>query len=245
MQRALTATDLADQNRLRPGDYVEIAVTDTGTGMDLNVLRRAFEPFFTTRPVGRGTGLGLSQVYGFVQQSGGLVRLESKLGHGTTVRLYLPRRDHLASEVTLSPVNIAATPPAEAIASSGLGVTVLVVEDEERIRTMIVTLLREQGYAVIEAADGLSGLQIVQSSVQMDLLVTDVGLPGLNGRQLADVARANRPGVPVLFITGYAGTAFDSQKLMSGMQVLHKPFALDVLTTRIRAMTDGSSVVSD
>jgi signal transduction histidine kinase/CheY-like chemotaxis protein len=241
--RTLALADLADQEGVQAGDYVEIAITDTGMGMSRDVLLRAFEPFFTTKPFGSGTGLGLSQVYGFTRQSGGFVRLESQPGDGTTVRLFLPRKDSPAADVSGSSE---ATPTAHhyvdpAKTSTTADATVLVVEDEERIREMIVGLLNEQGYSVMEAEDGPSGLRIVQSSVRLDLLLTDVGLPGLNGRQLADAARASRPDLPVLFITGYAGTSFDNV-LGSGVQVLRKPFTFEALTARVRNMIDDSLV---
>jgi CheY-like chemotaxis protein len=212
---------------------VEIAVSDTGEGMTPEVAARAFEPFFTTKPIGQGTGLGLSQLYGFVHQSDGLVRLESEPGKGTTIRLYLPRRDLAA------PPGADASRPMEG--RLGSGGTVLVVEDESNVRALVAEALREQGYEVLEAADGPSGLRLLLSGKRVDVLVTDVGLPGLNGRQLADAARERRPGLPVLFITGYAGHALEGQ-LAPGMQVIGKPFALDALTTKIRAMLETSSV---
>ena len=239
--RTLTADDVADQDGAQPGDYVEIAVADDGMGMTPDVLLHAFEPFFTTRPFGRGTGLGLSQVYGFVRQSNGFVRLESSPGRGTTVRLLLPRivppLPHAgeSSETGMAPGH------ADLAVNIAPGSTVLIVEDEQRIREMIAGLLNEQGYSVMQAEDGPSGLQIVQSSVRMDLLLTDVGLPGLNGRQLADAARTSRPDLPVLFITGYAGSALAEIDLADGMQVLRKPFALDILSARVRAMISLSS----
>ena len=232
-ERRLGRADLIGQEGAGPGDYVEIAVSDTGEGMTPEVAARAFEPFFTTKPIGQGTGLGLSQLYGFVHQSDGLVRLESEPGKGTTIRLYLPRRDLAA------PPGADASRPMEG--RLGSGGTVLVVEDESNVRALVAEALREQGYEVLEAADGPSGLRLLLSGKRVDVLVTDVGLPGLNGRQLADAARERRPGLPVLFITGYAGHALEGQ-LAPGMQVIGKPFALDALTTKIRAMLETSSV---
>jgi PAS domain S-box-containing protein len=237
--RTLTLDDLDDQDSVLPGDYVEIAVSDTGKGMSSDVLLRAFEPFFTTKPFGRGAGLGLSQVYGFVRQSGGLVRLESQPGQGTTVRLYLPRKDHPRIKANGSAEDISAQTHAGRIASTASGATVLVVEDDLRIREMIVGVLNEEGYSVIDAGDGPSGLRIVQSPARIDLLLTDIGLPGLNGRQLADAARTSRQGLPVLLITGYAGAALDDKELAPGMQVLRKPFAFDALSARVREMIVG------
>jgi CheY-like chemotaxis protein len=239
--RLLTDADLFDQDEARPGAYVEIAVSDTGAGMAPDVLARAFEPFFTTKPTGRGTGLGLSQVFGFVRQSGGFVKLESRVGHGTTVRVYLPRfeRTGFQSAGSASPADLMAP------GSRAVGGTVLVVEDETDVREMIAKALRDLGCSVLEAEDGPAGLRIVQSHEPVDLLVTDVGLPGLNGRQLADAARERRPGLPVMLITGYAGKALDDAALAPGMEVLRKPFALDALTARVctllrtRSLTDG------
>jgi PAS domain S-box-containing protein len=235
----LAVDDLIDQDKVRPGDYVQIAVADTGTGMSADVLRRAFEPFFTTRPFGHGTGLGLSQVYGFVRQSGGFVRLESELGHGTTVRLYLPRENCPKADAKGSTEATTLPRDADNATMPTSKATVLVVEDEERIREMIATLLTEQGYSVIEAEDGSSGLRVVQSAVRLDLLVTDVGLPGLNGRQLAEAARETRATLPVLFITGYAGATLDDRELPERMQVLRKPFAFDTLSARVRQMIEA------
>ena len=228
-ERRLGRADLIGEGGAGPGDYVEIAVSDTGEGMAPEVAARAFEPFFTTKPIGQGTGLGLSQLYGFVHQSDGLVRLESEPGKGTTIRLYLPRR-----ELDASPRADAARP---AEARGGSGGTVLVVEDEGNVRTLVAEALREQGHKVLEAVDGPSGLRMALSGDRVDLLVTDVGLPGLNGRQLADAARERTPGLPVLFITGYAGHALEGQ-LDPGMQVIGKPFALTALVAKIRAMLE-------
>jgi PAS domain S-box-containing protein len=237
--RLLTEADLVDQDEARPGAYVEIAVTDTGTGMASDVMARAFEPFFTTKPTGRGTGLGLSQVFGFVRQSGGFVKLESRIGHGTTVRVYLPRFERAGPNTasTAQPADMAMTPEPGAVHGS-----VLVVEDETDVRDMIAGALRTLGYSVLEAPDGPAGLRIVQSSEPVDLLVTDVGLPGLNGRQLADAARERRPGLPVMLITGYAGKALDDADLAPGMEVLRKPFALGALTERVRALLKSPSL---
>ncbi len=228
--RRLNWADLSGQDEAKPGEYLEISVTDSGTGMTPSVAARAFEPFFTTKPVGQGTGLGLSQLYGFARQSGGSARLESAPGRGTTVRLFLPR--YIEAE-TPAPLHVH-HPDVRAETRS----TVLVVEDEAMIRAMVVETLREQGHVVLEAADGPGGLQALNSVVHVDLLVTDVGLPGMNGRQLADAARLDRPDLPVLLITGYAGAALDAQ-LAPGMQVLTKPFALDTLAAKTRSMVAG------
>src|SRR4051812_7678446 len=229
--RLLHEADLVDPDEGKPGGYVEIAVTDTGTGMTRDVRAGAFEPFFTTKPTGLGTGLGLSQVFGFVRQSGGFVTLESEAGHGTTVRIYLPRFRPAEAEAVASP---AQPEPMVAGDVKATG-TVLVVEDEADVREMVVRLLRELGCQVLEAEDGPAGLRMVQSGERLDLLVTDVGLPGLNGRQLADAAREKQPELPIILITGYAGKALEDAELAPGMEVMRKPFALRALANRVRA----------
>ena len=210
----------------------EMSVADTGTGMTPDVMeKRAFEPFFTTKPIGAGTGLGLSMVYGFAKQSGGQVEIASKLGQGTTVSIYLPRHV-MEGEVS---VTLAETSP---LARSKQGETVLVVDDEPTIRMLVADVLQELGYTAIEAADSLAGLNILQSDVRVDLLISDVGLPGgMNGRQMADAARQIRPGLKVLFITGYADvSAIRDGDLDPGMAVMAKPFAVDTLAARVREM---------
>jgi light-regulated signal transduction histidine kinase (bacteriophytochrome) len=213
------------------GQYVAVSVTDTGNGMAPDVVAHVFEPFFTTKPIGQGTGLGLSMVYGFAKQSNGYASIYSEAGRGTTVRLYLPR--HLG-DGDAEDNNPDLLPAAAAKA----GEVVLVVDDEPVVRMLVGDVLRDLGYGVIEAADGAEGLRILRSKQRVDLLVSDVGLPGgLNGRQLADAARVHRPGLRVLFITGYAeNAALGNGVLNPGMQVLTKPFALDVLASKIRAM---------
>jgi PAS domain S-box-containing protein len=213
---------------VRSGQYVSISVTDTGVGMDPAVASRIFEPFFTTKPIGQGTGLGLSMLYGFVKQSDGHVRVYSEPGRGTTMRLYLPR--HAGAAVLDGEMNAPATP-------AGAGETVLVVDDEDAVRMLVAEALADMGYVALEAANGSAGLDILRSVAKVDLLVTDVGLPGLNGRQLADAARVLRPGLRVLFITGYAGNAaIGNGVLEAGMEILTKPFALEALAAKLRAM---------
>jgi PAS domain S-box-containing protein len=219
---------------LPPGQYVTLSVTDTGAGMSPEVVARAFDPFYTTKPMGEGTGLGLSMVYGFVRQSGGQVRIYSEPDQGTTMSLYLPR-DHAATEEGGSlPLQTRADP-------HGAGEVVLIVDDEPTIRMLIGEVLAEFGYAGIEAGDGPTGLKVLQSAAKIDLLITDVGLPGgINGRQLADAARVARPDLKVLFITGYAENAVvGNGHLAVGMQVLTKPFAMDVLAQRIRSIIES------
>ena len=224
----------AAQPELRSGQYVAICITDTGTGMPPDVIERVFEPFFTTKPLGQGTGLGLSMVYGFAKQSEGHVRIYSEVGQGTTIRIYLPRYRGTAQEEP-SEVSFAEVPRAEA------GETVLVVEDEPVIRNLIIEVLQDLGYRALEASDGPAGLKILQSRQRIDLLVTDVGLPGINGRQLADAARETRPELKVLFITGYAENATLANGFLDpGMEIFTKPFAVEALATRIRSMIQGT-----
>lgn len=207
-----------------PGTFVEISVADTGIGIPPEVLGRVFEPFFTTKPQGQGTGLGLSQIYGFVRQSGGLVRIESTPGRGTTIRLLLPLYE-AAPMVALAPS--LPTAPAQAYG------TVLLVDDEDAVRVPAVERLRELGLLVLEARDGPDALRVL-ATARPDLLVTDVGLPnGMNGRQVAEVARECIPGLPVLFITGYASTA-----LPPGVEVIGKPFELETLVRRVQVILD-------
>ncbi len=227
--------DAARQCELPPGQYVSLAVSDTGTGMSPAVAARAFDPFFTTKPIGQGTGLGLSMIYGFARQSGGQVRISSEPGRGTTVCIYLPR--HMGkAEAADTPID-----PAVGVPRAPHGETVLIVDDEPLVRMLITEILGDEGYAVIEAADGASGLRVLQSDARIDLLITDVGLPeGMNGRQVADAGRMLRPGLRVLFITGYAdGAVIGDGHLEPGMHVLTKPFAMQALASRVRDLLAG------
>ena len=219
---------------LPPGQYVSVCVTDTGCGMSPEVTARAFDPFFTTKPIGEGTGLGLSMVYGFARQSGGQVRIYSEIARGTTVCLYLPRNLKSSDEVEAE--ELAAT-----AARTGSGEVVLVVDDEPSIRMLIGEILEEAGYTGIEVADGPAALRILQSNARIDLLITDVGLPGgMNGRQVADAGRAKRPHLKVLFITGYAENAvFGHGYLDAGMHLLTKPFPMETLGRRLREILEG------
>jgi PAS domain S-box-containing protein len=216
-----------------PGQYVAVSVTDTGTGMAPDVIAKAFDPFFTTKPIGQGTGLGLSMIYGFARQSEGFVNIYSEVGQGTTVRIYLPRyygTDN-ADEASVDSVDLL---------RSDDGETVLVVEDEAVVRSLIVDVLDELGYHTIEAVDGPSGLEQLRALPRIDLLVTDVGLPGLNGRQLADAGRLLRPDLKVLFLTGYAHNAAVGNGLLEpGMDIITKPFAIEKLANRIRSIIEG------
>jgi CheY-like chemotaxis protein len=219
----------ASTRDMQPGQYVVISVTDTGMGMAPDVLARAFDPFYTTKPIGQGTGLGLSMVYGFAKQSEGQVRLYSEIGQGTTVRIYLPRHRG-ETEKEEEPARQEHVPQAAA------GETVLIVDDEPTVRMLVTEVLGDLGYAAIEAADASSALKVLRSDVRIDLLITDVGLPGgMNGRQMADAARERRPKLKVLFITGYAeNAALGNGHLLPGMQVLTKPFAINRLAARIK-----------
>jgi PAS domain S-box-containing protein len=221
-----------DAPPLAPGDYIYIDVTDTGTGMSPEVVARAFDPFFTTKPIGQGTGLGLSMIYGFARQSNGHATIDSKLGQGTSVKFYLPRyHGDLATEQSSG---------VRAAGQAATGETVLVVEDEAVVRGVILEMLGEQGYRTLEAADGPSGLRILRANERIDLLVTDIGLPGMNGRQLADQARETRPDLKILFITGYAeSVAIADGFLQPGMEMVTKPFDLDHLSRRVRAMVSS------
>jgi signal transduction histidine kinase/CheY-like chemotaxis protein len=227
--------DTAGRFDLPPGDYVTLSVTDTGTGMTPGVIARAFDPFFTTKPLGQGTGLGLSMIYGFARQSGGNVRIDSAVGSGTQVSIHLPR--HFGADE-----GTPADPGRQAASRASQGETVLVLDDEPTVRMLLADVLGDLGYNAIEACDGAEGLEVLRSGARVDLLVTDVGLPGgLNGRQVADIGRAVRPQLKVLFITGYAENAvLSTGDLSAGMHVLTKPFAIDVLAERIRQIIAGT-----
>lgn len=216
---------------VQAGEYLSIRVTDSGCGMTAEVAAKAFEPFFTTKPVGEGTGLGLSMIYGFARQSGGQIRIRSEVDQGTTVCLQLPRH---AREIDPPEFPL----PVSNAVLTGQGETVLVVDDESSVRMLVTEVLSSLGYVAIEAADSQAGLRILQSDVRIDLLVTDVGLPGgINGRQMADAGRQCRPGLPVLFITGYAETTvLDKCHLEPLTEVLTKPFALEALASRIKEL---------
>jgi PAS domain S-box-containing protein len=222
-----------------PGEYVAVCVTDTGIGMPLDVIARAFDPFFTTKPQGVGTGLGLSMIHGFAQQSGGQARIHSEVGVGTTVRIYLPRHLDIAE------LEKKLLPAVETSPGAGAGQTVLIVDDEPSVRMQVTDVLQEHGYITIEAEDGASGLKVLQSVARIDLLISDVGLPGgMNGRQMADAARIGRPDLKVLFITGYAPSGVvGSGRLEQGMHVMTKPFALDALAARVNALISEVAAV--
>ncbi len=216
------------------GQFVAISVSDTGVGMAPDVAARAFDPFFTTKPAGQGTGLGLSMIYGFAKQSEGQVRIYSEVGQGTTVKIYLPRHPG-------DTVEYPAETETRELPRDGAGEIVLVVDDEPTVRMLVGDTLTELGYRSIEASDAAAGLKVLESDVHVDLLITDVGLPGgMNGRQLADAARAQRPGLKVLFITGYAeNAAVSNGHLEPGMHVVSKPFPIEKLARCIRSIIEG------
>ncbi len=225
---------VATQRDVKAGEYTSILVTDSGIGMPPDVVVRAFDPFFTTKPLGQGTGLGLSMVFGFVKQSGGHVRIYSEVGHGTTIGIYLPR--YHGSGTTRH-----ATGRIGKIGKPGDGESVLIVDDEPTVRMLVTEALEELAYKVLEAGDGQSGLDILRGGRRIDLLVTDVGLPGgMNGRQLADAARQIRPNLKILFITGYAANAAVGNGLVeAGMEIMTKPFAIQALANKVRSMIEA------
>ena len=225
-----TITDLRPD--LAPGDYVVARVADDGIGMPPEVLARAYDPFFTTKPLGQGTGLGLSMIYGFARLSNGQAVITSAQGKGTDIDILLPRHDGAVCR------------PASAafrVTTSGRGETILVVEDENSVRDLLFEALSEAGYAVIQARDGIEGLEVGRAAPRLDLLLTDIGLPGLNGRQLADALREIRPSLKTLFITGYAESATSSSGFLGeGMAIITKPFVFDALVARVEEMLRGS-----
>jgi CheY-like chemotaxis protein len=230
---ALDESYFAMDAEVIPGQYVMLSVSDSGSGMSKETLERAFEPFYTTKEVGRGTGLGLSMVYGFVKQSGGHVTLYSEEGQGTTVKLYFPRYTG-----NVGAADIDKLPP---VPKASLEEVILVVEDNEDVRSYSVAILRELGYIVMEASEADEALRILNGAHRVDLLFTDVVLPGKTGRVLADAARLLRPDLRVLFTTGYSRNAIVHQgRLDADVQLISKPFTFDQLAARVRDVIDGS-----
>lgn len=220
---------------VQPGQYVLIAVSDTGAGMDADTFARVFEPFFTTKALGKGTGLGLSQVYGFVRQTGGHIRIYSEPGEGTTVKLYLPKAGEDAVEAT-------ETATLDAVVR-GHGEVVLVVEDHEDLRRYASEVLSDLGYTIIAVGDPAEAVKILEAGRQVDLLFTDVILPGgMDGRRLADAATSLRPGLKVLFTTGYSRNAIvHNGRLDAGVHLISKPFTSSALGRKVRALLDENS----
>jgi CheY-like chemotaxis protein len=228
---ALDESYAATDAEVIPGQYVMISISDTGTGIPKEVLPRVFEPFFTTKETGRGTGLGLSMVYGFVKQSGGHVTVYSEQGHGTTVKLYFPRYVGDATAMTGA--------PELPIPTSSEGEIILVVEDNDDVRAYSTTILSELGYAVLEARDAETALSLLRTGQRVDLLFTDVVLPGKTGKVLADAAAELRPGLKVLFTTGYSRNAIVHQgRLDAGVNLITKPFTFEQLAARVRDLLD-------
>ncbi len=220
------------------GDYVCLSVSDSGTGMPGDVIERAFDPFFTTKPIGQGTGLGLSMIYGYMRQSGGAVEIDSRVDAGTTVRLYLPRCEHSAQ----------IDPPVElgGQAHERRHDAVLVVEDDATVRATVVELLQEMGFQVMQASDGTQAMALLSGALQIDLLITDVGLPGPNGRQVADLARERLPAIRVLLMTGYAERAASSEGLLGDdMELLVKPFDAPAFMHKVQQMLGVDSPAAD
>jgi CheY-like chemotaxis protein len=220
---------------VKPGHYVLIEVADTGKGMPRDVLERAFEPFFTTKPTGQGTGLGLSMAYGFVKQSGGEIVLKSEVGEGTSVRIFLPRSEAEPSRQD----HVAATPLV-----GGLE-TILVVEDEEDVRSTTCGILSALGYKVLEAPDAAVAAQIVESGQPIDLVFSDVIMPGpVSTPQLADIVRARLPDAQILYTSGYAeGVLAHEGKLEASVNLLQKPYHPDALSARIRHLLRGRDTI--
>jgi CheY-like chemotaxis protein len=209
---------------LKPGDYVELTVADTGSGMDAKTLQRAMDPFFTTKPIGKGTGLGLAQVYGSARQSGGAVRIESAVGVGTTVRILLPRTDEMAPD--------AVVPHREAPRSHAPQVRVLVVDDDPDLRGVLVNSLQALGYSVMEAADGAAGLAALDQQ-RPDVMVVDFAMPGMNGADVAKAASERHPGMPIVLTSGYADSDAIDRAVGKGAKILRKPFRIDELLAAV------------
>jgi CheY-like chemotaxis protein len=217
---------------IEPGQFALVAITDTGTGMSPEVVARAFDPFYTTKPTGKGTGLGLSQVYGFVKQSRGHIKIYSEVGTGTVVKIYLPR---LAGDLTEHKREFSVEP----LRTGHRSEVILVVEDDDLLRRLTCEALNELGYTVFDAENAINAIAILDRTENVKLLFTDVVMPGLNGRKLADEALLRRPGLKVLFTTGYTANAIvHGGMLDSGVHFIGKPFSFDQMAAKVRAMLD-------
>lgn len=232
-----TITAASAPEGCEPGDYVLLSVTDTGKGMSPDLVERAFDPFFTTKPSGQGTGLGLSMVYGFIKQSGGHIDIASRPGHGTTIRLFLPRE---AGQDNVAPIPVVEAPP-EIAPIARPGETILIVDDEPDLRALLADMLAELGFIILEAIDADGGLTIVRSNAKIDLLVADIGLPGgMNGTQFAEAARYERPDLPVLFVTGFTESSPSGQiTLDAKTSLLQKPFSFRSLHIHIDKLLES------
>jgi CheY-like chemotaxis protein len=219
-----------------PGQYVLIAVTDTGTGMPPEIIAKAFDPFFTTKDVGKGTGLGLSQVYGFVKQSGGHIKIYSEVGEGTTIKIYLPRHNGASASTSEGETG-------HDLPSAEHRELVLVVDDEDLVRQFSVEAFTDLGYRVLEASSAQAALTILIERPDVDLLFTDIVMPEMNGRQLADLVKEKRPDLPVIYTTGYTRNAVVHNGVLdAGVELIAKPFTLEELATRVREVLDGASL---
>jgi CheY-like chemotaxis protein len=227
------ADDLAHRLDVVSGDYVLICVADNGSGMAPDVIEKAFDPFFTTKEVGKGSGLGLSQVFGFVRQSGGHVQISSEVGEGTTIKVYLPRYHG-------EKVPVASNDTEGACPEGSPREIIMVVEDEERVRNFSVEALRELGYSVVHAANGAQAMKLIEGGQDVTLLFTDVVMPGMSGRELAGQALAILPGLKLLYTTGYAkGAVAHKGILVPGTRLLQKPFSIEQLAVRVREVLDS------
>lgn len=227
----------AAHHEVKAGQYVMVSVTDSGTGMPVEVMERAFDPFFTTKGVGKGTGLGLSQVYGFVKQTGGHVKIYSEIGVGTTIKLYLPRHFGEAAEVARAPDTLE-------LPRARDEEIILVAEDEQRVRHLSVDTLRELGYVVVQATDANQALEQLRVQPRIDLLFTDIVMPDMNGRQLADRARKSLPGLKVLYTTGYTRNAIVHNGMLDhDVAFLAKPFTVEQLARKVREVLDEAPTV--
>jgi CheY-like chemotaxis protein len=216
-----------------PGQYILIAITDSGAGMSAETIDHAFEPFFTTKEAGKGTGLGLSQVYGFMKQSEGHIKIYSEPGEGTTIKLYLPRRD--GNEAPVSADDHESSDHAR-------GETILIVEDDDGVRQYAAEILRDLNYQIIEAKDSAAALRLLDADKKFDLLLTDVVLPGKNGRELANEVESRRPGTKIIFMTGYSRNAIVHHgRLDAGTELIPKPLTERVLARKIRQVLDSRS----